>query len=304
MRCATILLLVVGVGALRKKQSQNGTNSDMFPRGIVSQLYTYGAPKVSAPALSNPNADDGCFPGFRIVNKRKALIYDTDVVPALMKTLPYEHPRIDPIFLFQDGTNDEKECGWRGRTIEQPNVAIHDMLLYIERASLVRELEDASVVALAVSYESDLEAAASWVRERGYGLVGSALDETDEVSHLIQNPRTLDCFLTFEGSDEFGDWVEDIQIRREPFCGLEQPVHRGFKKATTEIVSHETFKQNVRPFLGHCRKVTALGHSLGGAIGYLFTACTHNMVNPGEEGYEEFQHFWFQKKDTLKLDYK
>jgi len=267
-------------------------------------LYTYGAPKTAIGQLENPLAGDQCFSGMRIVNKDKSLIYRVDIVPTLLATTRYAHVRHDPMFLYQDGTSEKKDCGWVGTTVERARIGLHDTGLYVERSANVRALRDVGRVALAISYESDVEKAAAFVRKQGFGMVASAVDKRyDEVSHLIQDPSTLDCWLTFEGSDNVGDWINNLNVVPTRFCGLAQRVHSGFRHSVMHIVEVPEFQKLIRPNLGHCRNVDVVGHSLGGSIASLFAACTHSNVRSGETGYNEHQHFHFEKLQTKRFDY-
>lgn len=273
-------------------------------RGMVRNLYTFGAPHVAIGHLENPLASDGCFPGMRVVNKDKALVYHVDVGPTLLTTTAYDHPRIHPVFLYQDGTSEKKDCGWHGRTYEMSSFGLHLASVYIRRSAAVEVLRDVARVSLAVSYETSIERVAAFVREQGFGLVASAVDRRyHEVSHLIQNPDTLDCWLTFEGSDNIGDWLNNLNVGAERFCGLGQRVHSGFKISVMHIVHVPDFQDKVRPNLGHCRSVDAVGHSLGGSIATLFTACAHSTVGPGQAGYDEYQKIQYPKKQTQRLPY-
>lgn len=299
-------LLLVGVGALRHSHRDGGasaSNGTSRSRGVVRDLYTFGAPKPSKSQLTNPLAEDGCFQGRRIVNKDKALVWAVDLVP----TLPvggFGHTKLDPFFLFQDATSEQKKCGWSGNSIERGNLGLHGKDEYIRRSVNVPGLKDVASVALAISYEDDVEVAADFVRAAGFGLAASAVDTVEkEVSHLIQDPESLNCWLTFEGSDNPKDWMNNLNTATTRFCGLGQQVHAGFKKSTMHMVGLPEFQTKVRPILGNCRNVDVVGHSLGGSIGALFTACAHSTVKSGETGYTEYEKFFFEKLEPVRLPY-
>lgn len=288
------------------------TNSSGFKVGelmTVRNLYTFGAPKMAGPALTDPRVADGCFPGLRLVNKDTPKTgvgaHWVDIVPPLLKMSVYKHTKQEVGFLYNGDRLDKKTCGWSGNTLETPSISLHSTELYVERvAAKYPHLSTMATVALASSYDDNDTRVAQFVRERGYGLVASAIcRRLDEVSHLIQNPRTLDCWLTFEGSDNANDWLNNMKLFRTDFCGLKQRVHTGFRNCTMAMVDEPSFQASVRPKLGHCKSVTVLGHSLGGAIAGLFTACAHNQVKPGEPGYEEWQKIWFEKKETKLMDF-
>jgi len=248
----------------------------------------------------------------RLVTKEATpLAHQVDIVPPLLKIVwGYAHTKADVGFLYGDHL-DTKSCGWVGNSLETPSLSLHATELYVERtAERYPHLRDMAKVALASSNVENEKIVADFVRAQGYGLVASAVCyncrttvSEDEVSHLIQNPRTLDCWLTFEGSDNTNDWINNLKIFKTPFCGLEQRVHTGFKKSTMSMVEEPNFQEKVRPKLGHCKSVEVLGHSLGGSIAGLFTACAHSKVQPGQRGYDEFEKIYFEKKETKLMPF-
>jgi len=301
-RLAALLLAVQGCNAARKERadaelslSTKELDAARSGRGYVSNLLTYGAPMISAPALTDPRSEDGCFPGYRYIarTRNRLSIWNVDIVPPLLRFTRYAHPRMDIFFMQQNNENTPQDCGWVGNTVETPNIGLHDHDLYVARASAAGDqFATAASVALAVSYTFDPTEASNFVAGLGYRLVGTAL-RGEEASHLIQHPGTLACFITFEGSTEFDDWVHNAQIARTDFCGLEEGIHTGFARATMRMVTTEVFQNNVRPRLSRCSSVEAVGHSLGGAIASLFTACAHNTVSPGGDGFDEYNYIWW-----------
>lgn len=262
---------------------------------------------MAGPGLADPLSSDGCFPGLRLVNKDKGWLgtISVDIVAPLLKPTVYEHTRADIGFLFNGDRLDERSCGWKGMSPETPSIALHKIETYVERtASKYPGLADMARVALASSYDTDERKIAEFTAARGYGLVASAVCRVqDEVAHLIQNPNTLDCWLTFEGSDNTNDWMNNLKLFRTPFCGLEQQVHTGFRNCTMAMVLEPEFQTKIRPYLGHCRSIDVLGHSLGGSIAGLFSACAHSQVQPGQTGYNEFEKIKFEKKQPKRLQY-
>jgi len=242
----------------------------------------------------------------RLVTKESTWALDrVDIVPPLLKLSKYAHTKANIGFLYNGSVLDERPCGWVGNQVALPNLTLHALALYVNRtAELYPDLNDMATVALASSQNANVTQVAEFVRDKGYGLVASALCETyDEVAHLIQNPETLDCWLTFEGSDNLNDWVQNLKVLRTDFCGLEQWVHTGFKNSTMAMVLEPSFQNDVRPKLGHCRDVEVLGHSLGGSIAGLFTACAHSNVQPGQQGYDAYNQIAFDKKNTMLMDF-
>jgi len=116
------------------------------------------------------------------------------------------------------------------------------------------------------------------------------------------------CALAFTGSEEFKDWMDDAAIRHVDYCGLEL-VHEGFANSVERILTtgHFTFMDGVNSamqgflagggniinagrsmFNAHTNSTTiqealkdckqgliATGHSKGGSLAEVFTACSH-----------------------------
>jgi len=308
MQALRLLFLAVGAGAVRIRQHKGevATSVDSSEKGVLKNLYTFGAPKTAEHGLEDPLSADGCFSGLRIVNKVRKLIHQVDIVPALLVLTRWRHTKVDAAFLYQDESAENRTCGWSGNTVEWVfNFDLHKLDMYVERTARdLPELANMVNVALKISYIDNVGEAAAFIRERGFGLVGSGLcTEFQEVSHLIQDPNTLDCWLTFEGSDNLMDWMYNLLAVKAPFCGLSQRVHKGFAQATNAMVMHPSFQANVRPKLGHCRSVEVLGHSLGGSLATLFNACAHNHVEPGAPGYDEYKYYGFKKLETKRMEY-
>jgi len=308
MQMLRFTLLVVGSDALRTSRHSATDGAELSNGHMkVKNLYTFGAPMMAAPALADPLSPDGCFSGLRLVTKsEKKGAHKVDIVPPCLKLSRYAHTKAEIGFLYTTSDRlDRKSCGWTGRHFEVISIPLHSLSLYVSQTMVkYPHLSDMAAVALASSQNSNVPEVAEFVRNKGYGLIASAVCTTlDEVSHLIQDPKTLDCWLTFEGSDNWNDWVQNLKVIRTDFCGLEQRVHTGFKNCTMAMVLEPTFQNDLRPKLGHCRNVEVLGHSLGGSISGLFTACAHSKVQQNEKGYGEFQHIYFDKKETKLMDF-
>merc|ERR1712194_575627 len=148
----------------------------------------------------------------------------------------------DIAFLYGGNRLDSKSCGWWGLTPETPSLALHNIDLYMGRtAARYPRLRDMANVALKSSYNSNDKSVADFVRAQGYGLVASAVCANcrsvseDEVSHLIQNPRTLDCWLTFEGSGNNNDWINKCTqasgMPRWPLLGMSTSRKRSARRS-------------------------------------------------------------------------
>jgi hypothetical protein len=255
-------------------------------QGIVDELYTFGAPKVSAPEYENFASSDGCFPGYRVVNVIEKAIWDVDVVPAGMATLSYVHPNIPTLLLNQKGGSTVRDCGDNPKTGSVPNADLHDKSLYVSRSEAFGDaaLSASAVVGLELSYEADLNTVRSEARKHGWRLVGSA-SAGEDVSHLFQHPGTLACQISFEGSDTPDDFITDAKVKKVKFCGR-GGVHLGFSNELKRLASNSDWQTNVKSKLSGCSSVTATGHSLGGAVATLFAGCV-NSAKDGDADYDK-----------------
>lgn len=329
-----ILLAATSVSALRQRRSralvsyayksnfmENASSSSEGEGTGVGSLYTYGSPMVAEePGLSNPARADGCFPGFRIVNQREGVtIDDIDLVAWLLRGTRYRHTKMATLKLFENRLGQRKPsetfpCGWEQGGGLIPSLPEHFIWVYSRRGrdtpnNEVPGLSVLTSVGYDISYNTRVEQVAEEVRSKGWGLVNSAvtgfgwLIVGQQVSHLVQEPTTLRCLLTFEGSDSLVDFIQDVRVVRKPFCGLAQNVHSGFISVIKGMVGSSDFQTKIRPQLQYCNKVDVLGHSLGGASASLFAACSSNPLAPGSPGYDEYEMFSWTPATPRRLDY-
>lgn len=237
-------------------------------------------------------------PGLRIENEnfRSWGLNTRDIVPWLSTTMKF--PLMESMILGREGRAEPHDCGWQ-RGFFSPtltSVTLHDKGEYVARASRVNStLDYIANVGLMHSYNTDTAYVAAAVRERGWGLVTSVLVNETEISHLIQNPETLDCILTFEGTDTAEDWWTDLNYFRTTFCGFEG-VHSGYVAEFTSLVEGAKWQTFIKPQLNKCRKVQTVGHSLGGALATLFTACA--LTAPVNDVHYPFVH-WTPEEPEL-----
>lgn len=188
----------------------------------------------------------------------------------------------------------------------------HEYELYISMAQDYSNLVyNISNMGIRESFNFDLNDVARNVRSYGWRLVGSAVDKGGalyvgkQISHLIQNPDSKACMITFQGSSSFQDWMANLNGKKSHFCGLVERgeecdgkqcsvrnkgssfVHGGFRDALRGIVQCSEFQNNIRSKLSSCSSVYVTGHSLGGAQAELFAACAAKAPGQGEYGYEE-----------------
>lgn len=288
--------------------------------GRVTATFAMAAPGTAEPPLQNPGGDGPCFPGYRSWTVRKQWFgNEVDLATTVTGVLGYRHPMMSALELDLK-KNVVKEFPCNPPNSETPNIPrglpkiIHEWEWYVaaqENTSTL--LHKVGNIGVASSYTYDRAEAQAKVERFGWNILGSAVDQGGDkyigkqVSHLIQNPDTKDCILTFQGSSSAQDWAANLNVKRSHFCGFvgqtescdedtttcgvanagESFVHQGFRDALRAIVRNPDFQSDVRPKLSQCSNVYVTGHSLGGAQAELFTACANKGLKPGDYGYDE-----------------
>jgi len=245
--------------------------------GRISHMYTFGAPHPSNPMLTTKNG--GCFSGYRITNGDDDwFLDDEDIVPTLLVASKYDQPNVQTLVVVPNGNGIYANwaCGDNPTRVTRPSIILHDSGRYQNNmnglSSSYSRAKEASAVGLKNSYLSDVSTIKRNVGREGWNSVGMAHNKED-VSLLMQEPRSKRCILTFEGSDTWRDFITDAAVRRVKFCGLPFWVHTGFRNELRRMVQSSEWQSEVRPKLGKCSSVDVVGHSLGGATATLFAAC-------------------------------
>jgi hypothetical protein len=271
-----IVLLILKLSCGRRV-IRDIANTSSTSAGQISQLFTFGAPHPSSPALTRKGG--GCFAGRRIIAfKDKFGFNQEDLVPTLLVPTKFSHPNIKTMVVNPkgNGLRYEYACGENPTRITRPTIKLHSKENYMSIMkrfpSSQSRAKHASAVGLAVSYEKDLRKVRSSVNAQGWRLVGTS-NSGEDVSHLMQQPGSNRCILTFEGSDSPSDWITNFKVDRVGFCGGIARAHEGFTKELNKVVTSSSWQNSIRPKLGKCSEVDVVGHSLGGAVASLFAAC-------------------------------
>eukprot|EP00931_Biecheleriopsis_adriatica_P043440 TRINITY_DN24840_c0_g1_i1.p1 TRINITY_DN24840_c0_g1~~TRINITY_DN24840_c0_g1_i1.p1 ORF type:complete len:378 (+),score=42.92 TRINITY_DN24840_c0_g1_i1:75-1208(+) len=321
-------------GALMEDPSAESTEE--VP-GSVYYLLTYGAPGSASPGLSDRQKPDGCFSGLRAWTSQSGRFLSwVDFAPFITHIVGLRHPRVNAIdFNVDEPVNSQRfDCSPELTRLPNrgtPSIELHRASLYIEMCNAVEPLmENLSIIAGRKSYIDDIPSVAQNVRQYGWCLVGTSYHPGNwivggaQVSHLFQDPKTLDCALTFQGSSSPQDWGANARFSAAHFCGLVGPdesclgrlwecpvrkegssfVHRGFRDHLMTLVRHPSFQDNIRSQLHACKRLTVAGHSLGGALSSLFTACVNNAPKHDEYGYEDYKYIGFNKGIPKPLECK
>jgi len=290
--------------ALRRGVKAHLNASDAFQGGIVDKLWTWGAPApTDKKFLQNPLSEDGCWDGLRIVNLHTETttgVWSVDVVNGISNVVGYWHVNQPTIKVDENGIIYDYPCGnTASNGVETPSVALHVPEEYDMRAQFLKdEAQQMTKLAVIPSYQPYEEAAVT-LGIFGWKLVGTALWELKE-THLIQSPDTLDCILTFQGttSNRMLDWYDNLRFRAGEFCGLEDRVHAGFRDQLRAVVTTEDFQQNIQTKLPKCNGLTVAGHSLGGALAALFSACVNNA--PADN--VDYKHIMWTRESPALLE--
>jgi len=323
LRVLAFGLVVLSADALRqhRKASKVSKTSRSDP-AMVDQLYTFGAPGSARPGFVNAHATDGCFPGVRVWNYmvdrglfgREREVVD-QVVP-LAGLLGYRHPKMGGAGLHLNESRAEfAECS--EALMNEPrgggSTELHEVSEYISQVKMINDMVlNMTRLGTEFSYGGvgDVEFVAEAVKEMGWRLVGQGYDDGSgnlagggQVSNLFQRPSTLECILTFQGSSSAGDWIANLDAVAREFCGRSERAHGGFRNHLRRITRNPSWQSEVRPHLGKCGKVYVAGHSLGGAMAELFTACAANPPAAGEEASEDYSFISWVKEEPTQLPY-
>jgi hypothetical protein len=305
MASLRILALVLSLATttafrtIHRKRAKVASNKNS---GRVDFLYTYGSPAGAKPPLRMRSASNGCFPGIRVVTvKNTGSGREMDKVPRFPRLVGYDSPMMDLVELDVD-TGRQTKFPCSNRTVELPSETMvwdhHDRFLYSGKMAVESDqrLKEISVFACETSFMQNASDAAAQVVAQGWRLVGTAnhnggiIVGGPQVSHLIQNPRTSECVVTFQGSQSLGDWLANINFVPASFCGLQERVHRGFRDHLMRIVKTSAFQNNIRAKLPSCSKVTITGQSLGSALAELFTACVQEAPSSSSDSRGDYSH--------------
>jgi len=255
---------------------------------LVDLVYLYGSPAVGVPGLTNFG---GCFPGKRLQTKDGN---KWDFVPGISRAAGFEHPMMD----FQSLDVKTKKvtttkCSAAAQALPpSENVDwesdLHERGLYADtilETDLSQFEKAMGWFAHKSAFSGNTAEVKAWADDFGWKVAGVArhngglLIGSKQQVWLLQNPKTLDCVVTFQGSIGVKDWLANLGALRDRFCGRPEKVHDGLKYSLELSVRNKNFQNNIRAKLPQCRRVIATGQSQGSAQAEMFTACVNQKPN-------------------------
>jgi len=279
--------------------------------GEISGLYTFGSPGTAISPLSNPQREDGQFPGLRVFTQRIRQVLGfkwaySDPVTFAAGIVGLKHPRMDAVAL---PVNQTPNWHWEsGETCSSPRsdlgfwVKGHFMTEYTAQLAAHREkfdplVWDMSELSKAVYLTDGREMNARDAARAGWNLVAQSknakLHKDDLVfqdhTSLYQNPVTRACTLAFVGTHQLSHWIVNLKLARTKFCGIPN-VHKGFANQVRRVLRSPTWDSQMRPALAACPALYLTGHSLGAAQAQLIAACLQRAPAKGEPGWNDYQH--------------
>ncbi|CAE8706119.1 unnamed protein product [Polarella glacialis] len=272
--------------------------------GLVYALYTYGAPSTSKPAFQDLSRPSRSFRGLRCYTENilKTPGVDSRQIDFAALWMPFLHPRV-PTLALRWKRNSPYWPG-SGAPAEPLNVAghyidvgLHSQKDYVDRLARVTikgghgDLHTEEPFALAFKY---VFMAFGAYDEQGPGynektmrqqLAAHAEDfkvvaqevlktvEANDNIFIVQDKNSLDCVLVFEGTSSPLELQTSLKQFGTGYCGFTD-VHAGYRDKLSMLMKYTMPK--LRPKLAKCELVSVTGHSQGGALADIFSACANS----------------------------
>eukprot|EP00442_Polarella_glacialis_P046790 CAMPEP_0115119376 /NCGR_PEP_ID=MMETSP0227-20121206/45054_1 /TAXON_ID=89957 /ORGANISM="Polarella glacialis, Strain CCMP 1383" /LENGTH=364 /DNA_ID=CAMNT_0002520833 /DNA_START=196 /DNA_END=1290 /DNA_ORIENTATION=+ len=295
-----------GLNALQLS-SRDIKQQDSEELGVVDEMYTFGAPGTAKPAFTNLASADGIFIGLRLytenifgVNRESSQVDGGAVFD------DYLHPEIGVVALHWK--EDSTYVPGRGHPSwpiqSQPGKAIfmdwglHKEKNYQDRLNEITVLEMSTAITVdkmsvnnqelfrkarlmvslafgAYSDTPDMKAKARYGLP-GWKVVAHEIQNTLEAKDsiwLVQEQDTMDCAFVFTGTSTFAELGTSIKSVGHPFCGFKE-VHRGYQDKLYWLM--KGLMPKLRPKMAQCNRMTCTGHSLGGSLCDVWSACANS----------------------------
>jgi len=283
--------------------------------GGITGLYTFGAPGTCICPFHNPLAEDGKFPGLRMLTQRvRTVLWGltrtySDPVPFVAGIVGMKHPHMDVLVLPMNMTPE-----WHDASYERSKFPRSDMAFWIDghyqttyTAEYLKHKDkfnpmvwEMMILSNAVSpfynnFTAELNAREA--EKVGWNLVAQSLNTRlheddiifqDNVS-LYQHPGTQACTLSFVGTHHITQWIVNLRFTKAKFCGIPN-VHVGFRDQVRRAIRSPTWESNIRPALEACPELYVTGHSLGAGQAQMVAACLQRAPAEGEDGWDDYKH--------------
>jgi len=283
---------------------------------LVHGIYTFGAPATRLHALTNAATEDGCFPGLRNYNENLAgfgMIHQIDA-GAMWNT--YDHAKINSAKLHWQSESYYYPCGdveghqedghpaWPAHGVNSDGVIVQewrvhheytyrDRLWFLTINGTRRTFEEpfkSALLFINVAYrvyerldliEDGVHRLMPGWKVLHHDVWRRRFIDTDPIL-LVQEQATQDCAMAFSGTNSLADFPASIDSLPSHYCGFDH-VHVGYVMKLRNVIRH--LWENMRPKLQKCRKLFCAGHSMGGSLCELFSACA-NSRNTSDPDYQ------------------
>mmetsp|Transcript_81347 Transcript_81347/g.143556 ORF Transcript_81347/g.143556 Transcript_81347/m.143556 type:complete len:354 (-) Transcript_81347:25-1086(-) len=269
--------------------------------GVVSRLYTYGAVGASKYPLPNKQSLQNCFQGLRTYTERIfGVNRESRQVDAASLFTGYPHAMVPTLALHEAEDSTYTECPGAflepqqheaGTAIYQDWPLHHeDHYRWLDRVRVhgkhvSKDEPFASAIrfrALAFKAYDEIYNFKTYMRKAmpGWSVVGHA-DFSQGTDHdpvwLAQHSNSLDCAVVFTGTNSAIEFSETIDRKGTLFCGFPE-VHQGYARELRSMMADHKWKK-LQAKLSKCNSLSVVGHSLGGALAELFSACVNSRNN-------------------------
>jgi len=260
-----------------------------------------GAPVTTIPMLEMNGGEDDCFEGMRYYTY-KAIAFGQKQVDIVTQGHSRQDGKVHAKMQVTAINTltwdlDESYCGESAAAMPGfgvPAWRLHPLGVYCQALRQTSDFLDVACHLLKyVSMEPNKTEAFKAINETGWRMLGGAYAESDpnstineggpQVAYLAQDPQTFDCIHTFQGTNSTLDWLADFDQQLSHFCGLDVGVHKGFRDHLRMMLFSDEYQSNIRTQLSQCKKLYVVGHSLGGAMSELFTACVNLAPTPDDD---------------------
>ena len=287
---------------------------DISKRLQRHSLYTYGAVATAKIPLLDLSKPDHSFDGLRCYTETLLLASRQTDIAAIFNVHMY-HAQMPTLALHWQ--KDSEYYPGSGRP-ELPNhsegragdIGHHDMKNYIDRLTHLQLAgKDVSKhepfllgSKLALLAWGAYEQQTMWTTKKEVtmeDLIRDHLPQWRMVAHtqqdtleavdnifIVQNEKTLDCSLAFQGTHTFAEFFGNLKGAGDGYCGF-LGVHKGYADKLWWLMKYSMPK--LRPYLKKCKKalvdhrraflrarplqVMCTGHSLGGSLCEAIASC-------------------------------